>query len=148
MSDLVSFLEGNNISFEIIEHDKPIQTAYEGAAYFGIELGQTAPTLILKSEAEYYSIIISGDFGRIDLEDLKASLMCNELKLAKPKEVEQITGYTVGTVPLIGHGLPTVMDRQLKRYPFIYGGTGLKNATLKIDPSDVEKLNNVIGMIR
>lgn len=48
----------------------------------------------------------------------------------------------------IGHGLPTIMDRQMNRYTYIYGGTGKINSTLKINVSDIERLNNVIAYVR
>lgn len=148
MSELELLLNENKADYEIITHDQSIQSAQEGAAYFGIEQGQTAPTLVLKSEAQYFAIIVSGDYGRLDLEELKTLLKCDELKLAKPKEVEQVTGFTIGTVPLIRHGLPTILDRQLYRYTCIYGGTGHANSTLKISPGDVERLNNIVAFVR
>lgn len=148
MNQLELVLSENKIEYEILIHEVAIQSAQEGADYFGIEIGQTAPALVLKSEKEYFALIISGDYGRINFEELKEILNCDELKLAKPKEVEQITGFTVGTVPLIGHELPTVFDHQLNRYSYIYGGTGYSNSTLKISPSDVEKLNNIVAYVR
>ncbi|QMV44693.1 aminoacyl-tRNA deacylase [Cohnella cholangitidis] len=148
MYTMISLLKDQNCEHEIIRHEKTIQSAQEGADYFGIEIGQTAPTLVLKSEEGYFAIIISGDYGRIDFDILKPILKCNELKLAKPKEVEQLTGCIVGTVPLIGHNLPTIMDRQLHRFDYVYGGTGIPNSTLKISPDAVEKLNQVIAYVR
>ncbi|GIP31803.1 hypothetical protein J2TS4_10130 [Paenibacillus sp. J2TS4] len=148
MNDLESILKEQGIEYVIIQHEHSIQSARDGAEYLGIDIGQTAPTLILKSEKEYYAIILSGNHGRIDFEIPKQILGCRELKLAKPKEVEQVTGSKVGTVALIGHHLPTILDRQLKQYPHIYGGTGFANSTLKISPGDVEKLNHIIAYIR
>ncbi|TBL81353.1 aminoacyl-tRNA deacylase [Paenibacillus thalictri] len=148
MRDIAAYLRENQILYEIIEHDVTLRSAQEGAAYFGIEMGQTAPTLILKSDTEYFAMIVSGDYGHIDFEQMKDRLRCDQLKLAKPKEVEQATGFAIGAVPLVGHGLPVVMDRQLYRYAHIYGGTGYANSTLKLAPGDVEKLNRVVAMVR
>ncbi|RUS47939.1 aminoacyl-tRNA deacylase [Cohnella sp. AR92] len=148
MSPLEKILNEHKIAFEIINHEKALKTAKEGAEYLGIEIGQTAPTLVLKSEKSYYAIIISGDYGRIDLEEIKAILQCEDLKLASPQEVEHMTGFKIGSVPLIGHELPTIIDRQLNRYAFIYGGTGSSNSTLKIGPGDVEKLNQIVAFVR
>lgn len=147
MRDLAAILQEQMADFEMIDHDCSIQTAQEGAEFFGIEVGQTAPTIIVKSENQYYAIITSGDSGRLDLEDLKEILKCVELRLAKPQEIKETTGYTVGTVPLVGHALPTIINRQIKRYSYIYGGTGLSNSTLKISPSDVIRLNHVVAFI-
>ncbi|MEK4325694.1 hypothetical protein MKZ24_06375 [Paenibacillus sp. FSL R7-0297] len=41
--------------------------------------------------------------------------------------------------------LPYILDRGLFRYPFIYGGTGVPVSTLKLNPHDLEKLNQVVA---
>ncbi len=148
MDELLSILKNQQIDYEIIEHSTQINTAQEGADYFGINIGQTAPTLLLKTEKGYNALIISGDYGRVDFELLKEILQIQEIKLAKPKEVEQVTGSRIGSVSLINPSLPTIIDRELYRFPYIYGGTGIPQTTLKIQPKDIEKLNNVIGYIR
>ncbi|MED0677150.1 aminoacyl-tRNA deacylase [Aneurinibacillus thermoaerophilus] len=147
MEHLKTILQENGVQFEIIHHENPIHTAQEGADYFRIEIGQTAPTLVLKSEKGYFAMIISGDRGHVNLEKVSEILECNQLKLAHPKEVQQITGYTVGSLPLVGLSLPCIVDSKLFRYPFIYGGTGEPHSTLKISPNALEKLNQVIAFI-
>ena len=144
MEDLISILEKNNIDFEIINHDKEINSAQEGADYFGIDIGQTAPTLILKTDKGFYSLIISGDYGRVDLHSLKELVQVQEIKLAKPKEVEQTTGSKIGSVSLINQDIPTIIDRELYRFTYVYGGTGIPQTTLKIQPKDIEKLNKLL----
>jgi Cys-tRNA(Pro)/Cys-tRNA(Cys) deacylase len=81
------------------------------------------------------------------LEEVSEILGCNQLKMATPKEVQQITGYTVGSVPLVGHSLPCIVDKELFRYPFIYGGTGEPTSTLKMSPDALEKLNRVVALL-
>jgi len=147
LENLITFLQENEVQFEIMYHENPIRTAQEGAAYFGIEIGQTAPTLILKSEKGYFAMIISGGRRRVNLEEVSEILGCNQLKLAKPKEIKQITGYTVGSVPLVGLSMPCILDRNIFRYPFIYGGTGEPTSTLKITPNALEKLNQVVALL-
>ncbi|EFM12378.1 YbaK/prolyl-tRNA synthetase associated region [Paenibacillus curdlanolyticus YK9] len=148
MEQLLSILNNQKIEHEILKHSEKIHSAQEGADYFGIELGQTAPTLILKTDRGYYSLILSGDYGRVDFEALKGLLEFEEVKLAKPQEVEQVTGCKIGDVSLVNPDIPTIMDRGLLRFPYIYGGTGVPQTTLKINPQDVEKLNDVVGYLR
>ncbi|QQE76339.1 hypothetical protein KDJ56_10655 [Brevibacillus composti] len=50
MPDIQHLLQENEMAYEIIKHRKPIRSAKEGAVYFGIELGQTAPIFILETE--------------------------------------------------------------------------------------------------
>ena len=147
MDQLIAILTRKQVNYEIIEHSEQINTAQEGAEFFGIDIGQAASTLILKTDKGYYSLIISGDHGRVDLESMKELLQVQEIKLAKPKEVEQVTGCKVGSVSLINPNLPTIIDRELYNFSYIYGGTGVPQTTLKISPKDIERLNEVIGYI-
>ncbi len=147
MDRLRTILEQSGVQFEIIHHEKTIRTAQEGADYLGIEIGQTAPILILKSEKGHFSLIKSGDRGLVDLHETSAVLGYGLLQLATPKEVLQITGYSIGTIPLVGLPFPCILDRGLFRYPFVYGGTGQAQSTLKITPDALEKLNQVVGFI-
>ncbi|WP_270407604.1 aminoacyl-tRNA deacylase [Paenibacillus timonensis] len=148
MDKLISLLDNNQVDFEIINHTKQINSAKEGAEYFGIDIGQTAPTLILKTDKGYYSVIVSGNYGRVDLGAMKEILKVQEIRFAKPKEVEEATGSRIGSVSLINPNLSTIIDRELNRFSYVYGGTGKAESTLKISPKDLERLNNVIGYIR
>lgn len=148
MNRLITLLNEHDIDYEIIKHTKQISTAQEGAEYFGIHIGQTAPTLIIKTEKGFCAVIISGDYGRLNFTTLGELLRVEQVKLAKPNEVEKVTGCSVGSVSLINHGLPTILDRQLYRFTYVYGGTGMPQTTLKIQPGELERLNEIIGYLR
>ena len=69
MDKLIEVLEANKAEeYENIHHDRQLSSAQEGAEFFGIETGQTAPALVVKSEDAYLAVILSGDYGRIDLQ--------------------------------------------------------------------------------
>ncbi len=147
MEPIIRLLQQKQIDYDVLEHESPIRTAEEGARYFGIEPGQTAPALILKADDDYLCLIISGDRGRVEMEQLARQLSRKQVKLASPADVQQLTGYKVGSVPVVGLSLPCVLDRWLLRYSHVYGGTGDPLSTLKIDPRDLEKANQVIDWI-
>ncbi|WP_438431195.1 aminoacyl-tRNA deacylase [Gorillibacterium sp. sgz500922] len=147
MKNIAEILDAHQVEYEIIRHEIPIETARQGAEYLGIEIGRTAPTLIVKTDKGYYALLLSGDRGRVQLEQLKPLLQAEQVKLAKPREVEQAVGCSIGCVPLLNPGLPTVFDRGLLRFPHIYGGTGRPGETLKIRPQDAERLNTVAAYL-
>jgi Cys-tRNA(Pro)/Cys-tRNA(Cys) deacylase len=147
LEDLKTILQKSMFAYELIQHEQPIRTAQEGADYFGIEIGQTAPTLIIKTDKGFFALIVSGKRGRMDFEEIAANLDFQQIKLAGGKEVKKITGFEVGSVPLIGLTLPCVVDKQLYDYPFIYGGTGKPTCTLKIDPNALKELNTVVAVL-
>ncbi|MFD1776160.1 aminoacyl-tRNA deacylase [Paenibacillus rhizophilus] len=146
MEQLEHVLQEKGIQYEIIKHEGPIKTAQEGAAYFGIEIGQTAPALVLRAENEFCALIVSGDRGRVNLDEPAALLGQDSLKMASPKQVLQLTGSEAGSVSL-ALPLPCILDRRLFRYPYIYGGTGEPGSTLKISPQALEQLNEIVAYL-
>jgi prolyl-tRNA editing enzyme YbaK/EbsC (Cys-tRNA(Pro) deacylase) len=46
---------------------------------------------------------------------------------------------------MLGISLPCIIDRKLLEFSFVYGGSGEKDTTLKIDPNALFKLNKVVG---
>lgn len=147
MENLKVLLQEKNVPFELITHDTPIRTAQEGARYFGISVGQTAPTLIIETDKGFYALILSGDRGRVDFSEVASILGCNKVRLARAKDVEKVTGCVVGNVSMVGHDLPCVIDTRLFQYPFVYGGTGNATCTLKVNPRYLEKLNNIVATL-
>ncbi len=131
--------------FEIISNKKPLCSAQEGAAYFQIEIGQTAPTLILEGDGKYFAAIVSGGRKGLDMEEIAQILGCQKVKLVNRTKVKNITGYEVGTTPMVGLSLPYILDKQLFKYEFVYGGIGESDKTLKIAPAVLEMVNQVIA---
>lgn len=147
MEQLIVFLEEQQADFEIIRHERSFHTAKEGAEALGIELGQTAPSLIVKTEAGFFAVMLSGAGGRLDMNRLKPILGVQQVKLASPAEVEELTGSKPGDVGLIQRSLPTVVDKRLFRFRYIFGGTGVPDTTLKIRPEDAVRLNRIAGYL-
>lgn len=146
--DRVQDLLGNSdYEYEFIFHEKQIYSAAEGAEFFGIDPGQTAPTLVVKADTGYFSIIFSGSRSRIDFEGIASLLNVSQVKLVNRDKVRKITGFNPGDTPLVGLDLPTVFDKKLLQYPFVYGGSGQPNRTLKIAPAALTKLNQVVAFL-
>lgn len=146
MNNLKTFFEKSTYSYELIYHETSLRSAQEGADYFNIDIGQTAPTLIIKTDIGFFALIVSGSRDRINFKEVAQLLKCQKIKLANPKEVENM-GYKIGNVPLVGIPLPHILDKNLFKYSFVYGGTGVKDYTLKISPYALEELNQIIATL-
>ena len=145
MDSIGTVLKNSEYDYEFIFHENPILSAQEGADYFNIEIGQTAPTLIIKTDSGFFALIISGNRKRVDFTHIAKILGCQHAQMATKKEVKEITGFDVGSVPMIGIALPFILDRKLLRYPFVYGGSGQATRTLKIDPVALQHLNQIVA---
>lgn len=142
ISELNQFLAASNLDFEILYHKKPIKSRFDALACFRLE--ETAPTLIVKTESDMFALIVSGDRGKADLEMIREKLECNELKLAGKDEVLLNLGMKTGEIPMVGHGLPCLMDNRIFQHRYIFGGAGNAHYTLKIKPEHLEKVNEVV----
>ncbi len=145
IEEIKALLISAQADFQLIEQDAPILSTADAEKYY--DIGKAAPTFILQNEDGLLACIVSSGHGRLDLENMKKQFGYSKLKIADRKKVEEQTGYKVGTIPLIGHGLPCIFDDKLLRFDTIFGGTGNEFVTLKISPKDVKRLNRVIAIL-
>ena len=137
-------LKGHEIEYELIKQDKPIRSAMDAEGYYPVE--KSAPTFVLETENGLIGCMVSLQNGRLDFDRLKEEFGYSKLKMASPKKIKEETGFEVGSVPLVGLGLPCLFDEKLLKHDFVYGGTGDEYLTLKIAPESLMKVNNIIGM--
>jgi len=145
LEELQRILKKSHYTYEIIEHEKPILSKQDGVNFFGIEVGQAAPTLVLKTDKGLIALIVSGSRSKVNFEKIADILGCSNAKLASQEEVRKVTGSQVGSVRMVGLDLPCVIDKRLFHYDYIYGGTGQSTFTLKIAPQALNELNQVIA---
>ena len=144
MHEIKAVLNAAACRYEIIQQDKPILSAADAEGFYPVE--QSAPTVVLQTEDGLIGCIVSMQNGRLDFETLKAQFGFKKLKMADRKKIQKETGYAVGSVPLVGLGLPLLFDKKLLCHDFVYGGTGDELFTLKINPEDLLKVNEIKGI--
>ena len=144
IKEIETYLKERNIQYEIIRQDKPILSALDAEGYYPVE--KSAPTFVLQTENGLIGCITSIQNGRLDFEKMKLQFGYSKLKMADRKKIQSQTGYNVGSIPLVGLGLPCLFDKKLLEHDFVYGGTGNELLTLKIAPTELLKANEIIGM--
>ncbi|MDF2636329.1 MAG: prolyl-tRNA synthetase [Pelosinus sp.] len=147
MDTIKNILENSALNYEFIFHEKQIYSAAKGAEFFGIDAGQTAPTLIVKTDKGYFSITFSGSRNSIDFKELAKTLNVSQVKLANRNKVHEIIGFNPGDTPMVGLTLPAIFDKKLLQYSHVYGGSGEPNRTLKIAPADLIELNHPVAFL-
>ncbi|GIG27390.1 aminoacyl-tRNA deacylase [Cellulomonas denverensis] len=93
------------------------------------------------------AVILSAGRGRLELAAAWVAAGAESLVLADPATVRAATGFEVGAVPLVGHGLPVVFDRRLLELAQVYGGSGDPLHTLAIAPADLERISAPVGWL-
>src|SRR3954463_4338973 len=116
-------------------------TVAEAAAAVGCENGQIAKSIVFVMDGEPVMVVASGRH-RIDPVKVCEALDCAEGRQASPDEVRAATGFPIGGVPPIGHGLPVVFDTALLDYDVIYAAGGDSNTLFEVKP------RNLAGSVR
>jgi len=138
---LENYLNKLGISFQIIKYEKPvISSKYAEQQVNGI----VAKSILLICDNKPLLCFLLGK-DKIDLNKIKKYFNCNEVRLAKAKEVKEITGYDIGSVPPVGlkQKIKTIVDKSiidLDDDQIIYCGGGSHYHLLKISKKDLLKI--------
>ncbi|MFO8191968.1 MAG: YbaK/EbsC family protein [Bacillota bacterium] len=137
------YLARFNLDLVPWEHEKTTKTSAEAADALKVELGQIAKSILFRSGARYGLFVAAGDI-KIDDKKVRALLGGGKAKIAKPAEVEEITGYRVGGVcPYdIDDSVPIYLDRSMERFDTVYTSAGTPHSLL---PITFKQLQQVTG---
>ncbi len=127
------YLEKYDLELIPREHEKTTKTSAEAAEALNVELGQIAKSILFRSGQQYGLFVAAGDIKICD-KKVKKLLGGGRAKIAKPDEVEEITGYRVGGVcPFdIDRSVPIYLDSSMKRFDVVYTSAGTPHSLLPI----------------
>jgi prolyl-tRNA editing enzyme YbaK/EbsC (Cys-tRNA(Pro) deacylase) len=109
-------------------------TAVLAAEALGTSVGSIVKSLLFLAD-EPVLVLAAGDRS-VDRARLAIDLGVDAVRLAKPAQVLEITGYAVGGVPPLAHRTPlhTLMDRALFGYDVVYAAAGSPRAIFAVAP--------------
>ncbi|MEA2497318.1 MAG: hypothetical protein QOJ29_5229 [Thermoleophilaceae bacterium] len=124
------------LSVELKTLEDSTKTVAEAASAVGVGVGQIAKSIVFVVDGEPVVVVASGAH-RIDPTKVCDALDCAEVRQASPDEVRAATGFPIGGVPPIGHGLPVVFDTALLEYEVIYAAGGDGNTLFEVAPREL-----------
>ena len=138
---LENYLNKLGITFQIIKYEKPVISSKNAEGYTD---GVVAKSILLICDNKPLLCFLFGK-DKIDLNKIKKHFNFNDVRLAKAKEVKEITGYDIGSVPPIGlkQKIKTIIDKkiiELNDNQIIYCGGGSHYHLLKISKKDLLKI--------
>ena len=120
-------------------------TAEAAARAVNAPQGSIVKSLIFLADGRPLLVLVAGD-QRVDVRRLRAILGMSKrrLRIARPAEVLEHTGFEVGGVPPVGHKerVRTLIDRTLGRFDTVWAAAGSAHAVF---PISYEKLVIVTG---
>jgi len=140
--------ERKGFALEVATFSESTHTAADAAAALGAELGQIVKSLVFVVPAtdgalEPVLCLVSG-VNRVDMARLAAVTGEPSIRRASAREANNLTGFTIGGIPPIGHAKPlrVVMDPDLDRYETVWAAAGLSNAVFPVPPATLRILSN------
>ena len=112
------------------------KTVDDAARAVGCEPGMIAKSIVVVCDGEPLVCVTSGAH-RVDMDRVALAFDCGEARIASRDEVQAATGYKVGGVPPLGHGLPVLFDEALLRHDRIWAAGGDSNSLFEVDPREL-----------
>ena len=118
--------------------ERSTATVQDAAGAVGCDEAQIAKSLVFLADGEPVLCIASGAH-RVDLTRLAEVLDAAHVVQATPEQVRAATGFPVGGVPPIGHGLPVVLDETLLAHECVWAAGGDGHSLFSVDPRELER---------
>jgi len=136
---LKNFLSQKGIKAEVVKFQNPVITSEDVRNLLG-EVKVVKTVMLMADSKPIICILLGRD--RIDLERIKEIENVKEVRLAKAKEVKEISGYDIGALPPFAHKqkIETLIDEKLKEIKgIVYCGGGSHYSLLKIEINELFK---------
>jgi prolyl-tRNA editing enzyme YbaK/EbsC (Cys-tRNA(Pro) deacylase) len=136
------------VTLDIHVFPESTHTAEEAAAAVGAELGQIVKSVVFVAPGEDGDLnpivcLVSGP-NRVDLARLAAVASEPDVRRATAIEARELTGFTIGGIPPIGHERPVrvIMDPDLGRYQVVWAAAGTPTSVFPVPPATLRMLSN------
>lgn len=139
--------ERKGVVLDIMVFGQSTHTAEDAAAAVGAELGQIVKSLVFVAPGEDGPepiLCLVAGHNRVDLARLAAVTGERDVRRATAREAGELTGFTIGGIPPIGHirSVRVIMDPDLGRFETVWAAAGTPNAVFPVPPATLRTLAN------
>ncbi|MFX1511495.1 MAG: aminoacyl-tRNA deacylase [Promethearchaeota archaeon] len=142
----VNLLKKAGIDFEILPHVLVDGTdSFKASEVLGVNIEHIIKVLIGKTRKKTFfcAIVLGNQHFRKDR--LKQILNVKVDRLAQEKEIEELTGFSIGGVPPVGlPKIPCIIDSEVMKKEFIIGSAGSPYYGLKLSPKTIKNMNHKV----
>jgi prolyl-tRNA editing enzyme YbaK/EbsC (Cys-tRNA(Pro) deacylase) len=145
---VIDAAQRKGVAIEVRVFDESTHTAADAAATVGAELGQIVKSLVFVAPGEDDDLepilcLVSGP-NRVDIARLAAVTGQPGVRRATAREANELTGFTIGGIPPIGHRRPVrvIMDPDLGRFRVVWAAAGTPSAVFPVPPATLRTLAN------
>jgi prolyl-tRNA editing enzyme YbaK/EbsC (Cys-tRNA(Pro) deacylase) len=138
---VAAFLRSAAVDARIEEFADGTPTAQAAADAVGCELAQIVKSVVLVCDGAYVLALVAGD-RRADREAIATALPAQLVRVARPHEVVEATGFEPGGVaPFPQRAVAqTFMDPSLLRHEVVWIGAGTDRHMAALAPAELQRL--------
>ena len=139
VEDVAEFLRDHNLTVRTMPADT--STAVSAAEALGTDVAAIVKSLLFMCDSTPVLALVSGT-RTVSAQKLASVVGAESVRLARPREVRALTGYTIGGVPPVAHRHPirVVMDHHLTEFPLVYAAAGSSSAIFEVGPDDLSRI--------
>ena len=124
----------------IVELPGAARTAKAAAEFLGCEIGQIANSLVFRAETSGSAVLVmSSGARRVDVARLAAAVG-EPIGKADADFVRRHTGFAIGGVPPVGHGLRAFVEKSLAAYRELWAAAGHPHTVFRLTYGDLVRI--------
>jgi len=138
-------LEKCKLTCKVVELPHSTRTAYDAAKTIGCSISHIVKSLIFKTSISHKPILILVSGSNQVNEEKIESLLNEKLVKAPASFVKEVTGFSIGGIPPIGHKNPIdtiYIDQDLLKLDEVWAAAGTSHAVFSIS---VKKLLTIVN---
>ncbi len=128
----------------VIELEVPVKTAAAAAEGVGAEVAQIVKSLVFRGTRTGDAVlVVASGANRVDTAKL-AALLGEDVAMADPRSVRELTGFAIGGIPPVGHAspLPVYIDQHLTTLSDLWAAAGHPNSLFRLTPEELVRMTN------
>ncbi len=138
-------LASKNLTCKVIELSESTRTANDAASAIGCNVAQIVKSLIFKTESTQRPVLllVSGP-NRVN-EKIIESYLGETISKADANFSKEVTGFTIGGIPPIGHKQAIELifiDKDLLDFDNVWAAAGTPNAVFNLQSKDLLSITN------
>lgn len=135
-------LNESGLQLEVVELPDSTRTALEAAQAISCRVEQIVKSLIFRAKRTKVPVLVlTSGANRVDERKIEA-LIGEPLGRAEAEFVKQISGFSIGGVPPIGHRqeIETYIDEDLMKHEYVWAAAGTPHAVFQISSINLVNL--------
>ena len=121
-------------------------TVETAAAALGVEPAMIAKSILFKNKRDYALFVCAGDV-RVNPKVAK-KVMGGQVRMARPEEVEAVTGFSVGGVCPFALRQPVdiYLDTSMRRFPLVYAASGDDSSEVPVTFDQLQQMTQGVEL--